>query len=124
MRMLLTSVAMSLMLFAGIPVSDHATAVAWYERFFGRPASFQATDTESVWELAENRWVYVVENPHNAGHSMQTILVDDLDGIVAEITERGIRPEKRETYDNGARKAIYRDPDGNEIGYGYAPQSG
>ncbi len=124
MRVLLTSDAMSLMLFAGIPVNDHATAVAWYERFFGRPASFQATDTESVWELAENRWMYVVEKPAHAGHAMQTILVEDLDSTVSEIAGRGITPEREENYDSGARKAVYRDPDGNEIGYGYAPQSG
>lgn len=28
---------------------------------------------------------------------------------------------KRETYSNGVRKALYRDPDGNEIGFGGAP---
>lgn len=27
----------------------------------------------------------------------------------------------RETYDNGVRKAIYGDPDGNEIGIGGPP---
>ena len=30
----------------------------------------------------------------------------------------GIEPAERETYGNGVRKVIYRDPDGNEIGYG------
>jgi len=28
---------------------------------------------------------------------------------------------KRETYSNGVRKAVYRDPEGNEIGFGGAP---
>lgn len=37
-----------------------------------------------------------------------------MDGIVA----RGIEPTKRETYDNGARKITFLDPDGNEIGFG------
>ncbi|WP_031467033.1 VOC family protein [Sciscionella sediminilitoris] len=109
---------MSLALFAGIPVSDHAAAVAWYERLFGRPASFAATETESVWELGENSWVYVVANPEHAGHAMNTVLVDDLDAVVSGIAERGIEPEKRETYDGGMRKVIFRDPDGNEFGYG------
>lgn len=112
---------MPVMLFAGIPVSDHAAAVPWYEQFFGRPASFEATETESVWELAENRSVYVEESPEHAGHARHTILVDDLDGLVSEIAERGIPPEKQDTYDNGMRKVTYRDPDGNEIGYGGAP---
>ena len=30
-------------------------------------------------------------------------------------------PAERETYSNGVRKATYRDPDGNEIGFGGAP---
>lgn len=111
------------MLFAGIPVTDHTAAVSWYERFFGCKAIFQATETESVWELAEHRCVYIEESPAHAGHAMTTVFVDDLDVLVSGIAERGIQPQKRETYDNGVRKVIYRDPDGNEIGYGGAPQS-
>ena len=30
-------------------------------------------------------------------------------------------PDERVTYSNGARKAVYRDPDGNELGLGGAP---
>jgi hypothetical protein len=50
-----------------------------------------------------------------------TILVDDLDAVVAEIAARGLQPHERLTYSNGVRKALYRDPDGNEIGFGGAP---
>jgi predicted enzyme related to lactoylglutathione lyase len=51
----------------------------------------------------------------------EPLSVDDLDALVAQIAERGVEPRKRETYSNGVRKATYRDPDGNEIGYGSAP---
>jgi hypothetical protein len=44
--------------------------------------------------------------------------VDDLDDRVAEIARRGIEPAKRETYDSGAIKVIYRDADGNEVSFG------
>jgi hypothetical protein len=37
---------------------------------------------------------------------------------------RGLSPAERETYANGVRKAIYRDEDGNEIGFGEVPQDG
>ncbi len=37
------------------------------------------------------------------------------------IGARGIEPASQETYGNGVRKVIYRDPDGNEIGLGGAP---
>jgi hypothetical protein len=52
---------------------------------------------------------------------MHTILVDDLDAMVADIAVRGIDPAERETYSNGVRKATYRDPDGNDIGFAGMP---
>ena len=52
---------------------------------------------------------------------MHTIWVDDLDALVEEIADRRIKPAERETYSNGVRKATYRDPDGNKIGFGGIP---
>lgn len=40
-------------LFAGIPVKDYKTALAWYERLFGCPPAFLPNDTEAVWVVAE-----------------------------------------------------------------------
>ena len=77
--------------------------------------------TEAVWTLAEDRSVYVVEHPDGAGNSVVTMLLDDLDAHVAAIAARGLEPDERETYSNGVRKALYRDPDGNELGFGGAP---
>jgi predicted enzyme related to lactoylglutathione lyase len=113
---------MTLDLFAGIPVNDYAAALAWYEKLFGSPLTFFASDTEAVWELAEHRWVFIVQRPEHAGHAIPTILVDDLDALVAQIADRGLEPAKRETYANGMRKITYGDPDGNEIGFGGAPR--
>ena len=111
---------MAVELFAGIPVNDYPAALAWYERLFGRPPTFFASDTEAVWELAEHRWVYVEQRPGHAGHAMHTILVDDLDARVAQIADRGVQPSRRETYADGMRKVTYQDPDGNEFGLGGA----
>ena len=108
---------MALALFAEIHVRDFQAAKPWYVLLLGDPA-FAAHETEEVWELAENRSIAVEEQPENAGHSAVTVFVDDLDAIVDGITSRGIEPTKRETYDNGVRKVTYRDPDGNEIGFG------
>lgn len=113
---------MALFLFAGVPVRDFTAAVGWYERLFGTPPSSFPHDTEAVWELAENRLVYIVQRPEHAGHAMHTVIVDDLDTLVAGIAERGLEPAKREAHDNGARKVTYVDPDGNEIGYGAVPR--
>ena len=108
---------MTLDLFAGIPVSDYATAKSWYERLLGTEPSFLAHATEAVWELAEHRFVFIVEDAERAGRAIHTIFVDDLDALVANIASRGIEPDERVTYPGKARKAIYRDTDGNEIGF-------
>ena len=113
---------MSLHLFAGLRVRDYEAALPWYERLLGEPSFFPHA-TEAVWTLAENRSVYVVEHPDGAGHSVVTLFVDDLDAHVAAIAARGLEPDERETYSNGVRKATYRDPDGNEVGFGGAPLS-
>ena len=108
-------------LFAGLPVSDYAGARPWYERLLGRPPSFEAHETECVWELTEHGSVYIVEDPARAGGSAVTIFTDDLDAVVDAIGARGIEPAQRETYSNGVRKITYRDADGNEIGFGGPP---
>jgi predicted enzyme related to lactoylglutathione lyase len=107
-------------LFAGIPVTDYAAALAWYERLFGSPPSFVPNDTEAVWELAEHRYVFIEQRPQHAGHARHLVFVDDLEARVAQIAERGLDPMERDTYANGVRKAAYRDPDGNEFGFGGA----
>jgi hypothetical protein len=108
-------------LFAGVPVADYAAALKWYERLLGSAPSFFPHDTEAVWELAEHRYVYIVQQPEHAGHAMHTLFVDDLDTLVGRIGEQGLNPAKQETYSNGVRKITYRDTDGNEIGFGGAP---
>ena len=108
-------------MFAGIHVRDFDAAKAWYARLFGSDPSFMAHETEAVWELAEHRFVFIEEDAERAGNAEHVIFIDDLDTLVAEIAKRGIEPAKRETYGDGVRKVIYRDPDGNEIGFGGAP---
>jgi hypothetical protein len=110
---------MSLHLFAGLRVRDFAAARPWYEQLLGEP-SFFPHDTEAVWTIADDRSVYIVQHP-DAGSSVVTLFVDDLDGVVAGIAARGLEPAERETYSNGVRKVTYRDGDGNEVGFGGAP---
>ena len=113
--------AVDVELFAGIPVRDYDAATAWYERLLGGPPAFLPNDVEAVWELAEHRFVFIEMRPEHAGHASHTLFVGDLDERLAAIAERGLEPSERETYDNGVRKAIFRDPDGNEIGFGGGP---
>jgi hypothetical protein len=110
----------ALHLFAGLRVRDFGAARPWYEQLLGEPA-FLPHDTEAVWTLAEDRSVYIVEHAEGAGRSVATVFVDDLDAWTEAIRSRGLEPDEVETYSNGVRKAIYRDRDGNELGFGGAP---
>jgi catechol 2,3-dioxygenase-like lactoylglutathione lyase family enzyme len=107
-------------LFAGIAVTGFSAGVAWYERLFGSPPTFLPNDTEAVWKVAEHRFVFIEQQPEHAGHARHLVFVDDLDAMVAEIAQRGLLPAERETYANGVQKVAYRDPDGNEFGFGGA----
>lgn len=108
-------------LFAGVAVSDLHRAVDWFGRFFGDVESFEPNDTERVWTISEHRHVYVTLQPEHAGHAAVTLFVDDLDGFVDAAARRGVHPRTQETYGNGVRKAVYHDPDGNEVGVGGPP---
>jgi catechol 2,3-dioxygenase-like lactoylglutathione lyase family enzyme len=114
---------MTVALFAGIRVRDLTAARPWYERLLGEP-SFFPNPSEVVWALADDRFVYIEEDPGRAGGGLITAFVDDLDAVISEIGSRGLEPAEHETYSNGVRKAIYRDGDGNEIGFGGAPRNG
>jgi len=113
---------MEMDLFAGVAVSDLPRAIAWFDQLLGEVETFEPNDSERVWTIAEHRHVYVELQPEHAGHAMVTLFVEDVDGFVDAVARRGIQPESQETYENGVRKAIYRDPDGNEVGVGGPPQ--
>ena len=108
-------------LFAGIAVSNFNNALAWYERLLGCPPTFFPNDTEAVWALGAQRWVYIIVDPARAGGAVQTIICSDLEPLIEEIAARGITFGYQETPAEGVRKVMYYDPDGNEIGLGRIP---
>ncbi|ADG79686.1 VOC domain-containing protein OS=Tsukamurella paurometabola (strain ATCC 8368 / DSM / CCUG 35730/ CIP 100753 / JCM 10117 / KCTC 9821 / NBRC 16120 / NCIMB 702349 / NCTC 13040) OX=521096 GN=Tpau_3095 PE=4 SV=1 [Tsukamurella paurometabola] len=108
-------------LFARIAVSNLSESIAWGDKLFGPVETFAPNDTEHVWTLAEHCHVYAEVLPVHAGHSSVALFVDDLDGFLAAAADRGLRPDSQEVYDNGVRKTIFRDPDGNEFGVGGGP---
>jgi predicted enzyme related to lactoylglutathione lyase len=109
-------------LIAGIAVHDYPGALAWYEKLFGSPPTFVVSDTEALWEVTEYGAIAIERRLDRvSGGAVHTLFVGDLDERTAAISERGIEPVDREIYDNGVRKLIYLDPEGNEIGIGGRP---
>lgn len=102
-----------------IPVDDYAASPDYYEKLFGAPPSFIASDTEAGRELAGHR--AVERRPDRSGNALLTHVVDDLEARLAAVAGPGIEPAKQETYADGARHATFRDPEGNEVSVGGAP---
>ena len=110
-------------LFAGVPVADLEAARAWYERLLGRAPDMVPNETEVVWQLAEAGWIYVVADAERAGRALLTVIVDDLDGLLAGLCERGLAAGPVETLGTGVRRAEIADPEGNRIAFGEVPAS-
>jgi hypothetical protein len=68
---------MAVGVFAGIPVRDYGSALEWYKRLLGAEPAFFPNDLEAVWQLAEDRYVYIVQDPDRAGGAVSMIWVDD-----------------------------------------------
>jgi hypothetical protein len=106
---------MSTQLFAGVPVADFETALAWYEIFAGRGPDMVPREGEAVWKLAETGWIYVVADEERSGKGLVTLLVDSLERHVGFLAMRGIAPEGIETKPGLFMKATFHDPAGNTI---------
>lgn len=104
-------------LFASVPVTELAEARPWYEQLFGRAADVVPNDTECMWKVSGDGWLYVIEDPGRAGATVVTVAVDDLDRFVADLGARGIRSGPIEAVGEAGRKATVVDVDGNAISW-------
>jgi predicted enzyme related to lactoylglutathione lyase len=104
--------------FTGIPVATYDAALVWYERLLGRPPDVIVKDNEAMWQVAETGWIYVVGDTNRAGNALLTLLVDNLEDHVAELTERGLATGATDTVPGVVRKAVMIDPEGNRITFG------
>ncbi len=62
-----------------LPVTDHAEAVTWYQKWIGRGPDVKPMDGIAEWQLAENAWIQVSVNPESAGHTTVVVGVADVD---------------------------------------------
>jgi len=108
---------MAVGIFAGIPVKDFRIAVEWYKRLLGAEPTFYPNDIEAVWQLAEDRYVYIIQEANRAGGAVSMIWVDDPISEVARIAERGLEPVSVEKHDE-VWKYVFHDANGNETGIG------
>ena len=110
--------------FTGIPVADFVAALPWYERLWGKPPDFFPQEGEAVWQITEHAWVYVVTDAERAGNGLITILVDDIDSLIAQLTERGIEAGGVQQVGDSVPGVRIADADGNRITFGQPPVEG
>jgi hypothetical protein len=108
---------MAVGLFAGVPVRNYASALEWYKRLLGTEPAFYPNDIEAVWNLADDRYLYIIQDANRAGGAVSMIWVDDPAAEVARISARGLEPVDIEKHDS-VWKYVFHDSDGNETGIG------
>lgn len=97
-----------------LPVTDHAEAVAWYEKWIGRGPDVKPMDGVAEWQLAENAWIQVAANDEASGGSSVVVGVADIGKQCSDCAAAGV--EVGEVNDYGFIKlAEAVDPAGNKI---------
>jgi hypothetical protein len=100
--------------FAGVAATDE-TAYLWHgDDYLSRPLDMLPTKDEAVWRLTSTPSIHVVAGTERAGSGLLAIAVDGLEERPAERAERGIQAYV-ETLEDGIRRAVVTDPDGNRI---------
>ena len=122
---------------AAVAVSDMDRAREFYEGKLGLSVSIDSGDNLQ-YQCAEGTVFHVYLSPEHAGKSTATLAgwgVNDVEGVVHELTERGVAFERYNegpiitdekgiaTFEGGAKVAYFRDPDGNTLSVAQAPRS-
>jgi catechol 2,3-dioxygenase-like lactoylglutathione lyase family enzyme len=121
----------------GFAVSDMESARAFYGGRLGLPVGTDSGDNVS-YRCGEGTTIYVYLSPEHAGKSTATLAgwhVDDAERVVDELTERGVAFERYDegpivtddkgiaSFEDGAKVAYFKDPDGNTLSIAQAPRS-
>ncbi|MDQ4043119.1 MAG: VOC family protein, partial [Actinomycetota bacterium] len=122
---------------AGLAVSDMDRAREFYEGKLGLSVGIDSGDNVQ-YRGGEGSVMHVYLSPEHAGKSTATLAgwdVDDVEGVVDELAEKGIAFERYEegpivtdekgiaTFEGGAKIAYFRDPDGNTLSIAQGPRS-
>ncbi|WP_125778435.1 VOC family protein [Antribacter gilvus] len=99
---------------AVLPVTDHAKAVAWYERWIGRAPDLEPMEGTAEWQLASNAWIQVSLDPEPAGRTTVVVGVKDIDAQRSTCAAVDVAVGEVDDY-GFVKTAEAVDPDGNKI---------
>src|SRR6201996_1382861 len=100
---------------AAVPVSDLDRSRRWYAALFGRAADNNPMSTRWEWQVVPGGWVQVFLNEQSAGLSFVNFAVQDLEGHIDELRQRGLEPAAITDAAKGVRLSALTDPDGNTV---------
>ncbi|MGP3685740.1 VOC family protein [Streptomyces sp. IBSNAI002] len=101
---------------AVLPVSDHATAIAWYRKWIGRGPDVEPMEGVAEWQLVDNGWIQVAYAPETAGKTSIAIGVEDIDAHLAGLAGAGVTSGEIQDYDFIKMSELV-DPEGNKINF-------
>ena len=97
-----------------LPVTDHAEAVSWYQKWIGRAPDVEPMEGIAEWQLAENAWIQVTVDPGSAGRSTVVVGVKDVDAQRSACAAADVAVGDVNDY-GFVRTAEAADPAGNKI---------
>lgn len=100
---------------AVVPVTDLQNSNRFYEALFGRRADNNPMPTLVEWQVVPGGWVQVFADDGRAGSGLLNFAVDDLDGSIGELAQRGMTAGEVVEANKGVRLSTLTDPDGNTI---------
>jgi catechol 2,3-dioxygenase-like lactoylglutathione lyase family enzyme len=119
---------------AGLAVPDMDRARGFYEGELGLRVGIDSADNVA-YRCAEGTVLHVYLSPEHAGGSTATLASWYVEGVVEELSERGVVFERYEegpiltdekgiaTFEGGAKVAYFRDPDGNTLSIATGPRA-
>jgi len=108
---------------AEVLVTDHAAAVQWYAKLFGRQPDRRPMDGLAEWQLNVAGGLQVFERAEGAGSSVATLVVDTVAPVVDHLDGIGVETDVR-TVSSGSAVASVRDPDGNTLTFAGSREEG
>jgi catechol 2,3-dioxygenase-like lactoylglutathione lyase family enzyme len=122
---------------AGLAVSDMKKARDFYEGKLGLRVGIDSPGFVQ-YRCAEDSLISIYLSPEHAGKATETLAswgVEDIERVVAELTERGVTFESYDegglktdqrgiaTFEGDAKVAYFKDPDGHTLSIAQAPRS-
>ena len=107
-------------LFAGFPVTEYVHSLQWYRQLLGSEPSFYPNEREAVWQIDAHLFVYFEVLPERAGGSLSMIMAEDGPSTRRWPKSRpaALSHSGSSSIEEGMRKVVYQDPDGNELSFG------